>query len=88
MSPSGTILAAEDHGTIWEVIYRESNGQVGSVHFDHRCFADFYEGAVGSSFYEDYQFGRGREYVSSQLAGIRIAVEGELYDQVVRLEED
>jgi hypothetical protein len=84
----GEILRAQDHGTIWEVVYREGGGKVSSVYFDHRCFAQFYEGTVGGSFYEDYQFGRGAKYVSDQLAGLRIVVEGEPFNQVVRPEED
>ena len=84
----GEILRAQDHGTVWEVVYRDGRGRANSVYFDHRCFAQFYEGVVGGSFYEDYQFGRGARYVSDQLAGLRIVVDGEPFNQVVRLEED
>ena len=87
-SQSGRILEARDHGTIWEVAYRRSDGGTGLISFDHRCFAQFYEGAVGRSFFEDYRFGAGRQRVSEALSGLRISVEGEPFNEVVRLEAD
>lgn len=87
-SQSGRILEARDHGTIWEIAYRQSDGGTGLISFDHRCFARFYEGAVGRSFFQDYQFGIGAAQISARLEGTGISVEGEPYNQVVRLEEE
>src|SRR5437016_4680544 len=61
---------------------RDGNG-IDTVIFDHRPFAEFYEGVTGSSFLEDYEFGRGRDYVSGQLKGLRVAVDGEPFNETV-----
>ena len=82
----GKILSAQDHGTIWEVAYRDRDGRVGSVYFDHRPFACFYEGATGRSFFADYRFGGGGELISNGIRGLRIRVEGEFPEQAVELE--
>lgn len=79
----GKILAAMDHGSIWQLLYETDGNGLGVVTFDHRPFAEFYEGATGGSFFEDYAFGRGRDYVSRQLKDLRIEYDG---DQV-RLED-
>lgn len=60
-------------------------GGLGTVCFDHRPFAHFYEGTTGRDFFRDYNFGRGRDYISGQLRGLRISVEGEQFSQVVKL---
>lgn len=87
LMPTGKILSAADHGSIWTLAYLADDNTIGTVHFDHRPFTHFYEGATGRSFYRDYQFGAGREYVSSQLKGKRISVEGEPFNETVCLEE-
>lgn len=46
----GTILSAEDQGTLWRLLYRINGNGLGAVNFDHRCFADFYEGATDEDF--------------------------------------
>jgi hypothetical protein len=86
--PSGKILSARDCGTIWRLLYAIDGGGLGVVNFDHRPFAHFYEGATGRSFLKDYRFGAGREYISKQLKDRRIHVEGEPFNEAVRLEED
>ena len=84
----GTVLRAEDSGTIWRLIYKQESDVIGVVVFDHRCFASFYEGATGSNFYRDYRFGDGRAYVAEQLRGLRVAIEGEPFNETVRVESD
>ena len=86
--PKSKILAAQDHGTIWHLFYETEDGDVGHVYFDHRPFADFYEGVTGQSFFADYASGRHRQYVSDQLKGRRISVEVELFNEVVVPEGD
>lgn len=81
--PRGKILTAVDHGTIWQLWYEKDGNGVDTINFDHRPFAHFYEGATSRSFYKDYRFGAGREYVSKQLEGLRIEYDGD----TVRLEE-
>lgn len=85
--PSGKILSAIDQGTIWQLHYQIDGNGLGVVNFDHRPFARFYEGATGGDFFKDYAFGQGRGYVSQQLKGLRISVEGDPFSQVVRLED-
>jgi hypothetical protein len=87
-TPHGKILSAVDHGTMWNLIYEMDGGGLGMVHFDHRPFAHFYEAVTGKDFFKDYAFGQGREYVSKQLRDKRISVEGEPFNEVVRLEDD
>jgi hypothetical protein len=85
--PSGKILRAADYGTVWQLFYLIDGNGMGTVSFDHRPFARFYEGATGSSFFEDYRFGAGRAYVSTRLKDVRVVVEGtEFVDQTIRLE--
>lgn len=83
----GTIIGANDHGSIWRLVYKQDCDVLGVVVFDHRCFATFYEGVTGSSFYQDYRFGSGRDYVSEQLSGRRVAIEGEPFNETVRVED-
>jgi hypothetical protein len=85
--PSGEILSAEDHGTVWLLYYKIDGNGIDSVAFDRRPFHDFYEGLTGPSFYHDYNFGAGREYVSDRLKGRRIRVEGEFPEQTVILDD-
>lgn len=85
--PKGNIEFARDHGTMWQIVYKIDGNGLDSVYFDHRPFGHFYEGATGGSFYEDYRFGAGREYVSKQLKGRRISVEGEPFQETVELED-
>ncbi|MBI4444904.1 MAG: hypothetical protein HY645_03250 [Acidobacteria bacterium] len=58
----GKILLALDHDTIWQLFYEKNGGGIGHVYFDHRPFAQFYEGVTGQSFHEDYVFGRVRQW--------------------------
>ena len=83
----GTILYARDQGSIWQLFYDRDEDGIEVVHFDHRPFAQFYEGATGRSFYEDYKFGAGRDYVSKQLQGKRIRIAGEPFSETVSLDE-
>lgn len=83
----GTILCAEDFGSLWRLLYKTDADRLGVVTFDHRPFAAFYEGATGSSFFIDYACGRGVEYVSHKLGGIRISVSGRRFTESVRLED-
>lgn|GEM_PF-2525113 len=85
--PRGKILSARDCGTVWQLYYELDGDGLGVVNFDHRPFSYFYEGATGRSFYDDYKFGAGREYISKHLRGRRISVEGEPFEEVVRLED-
>lgn len=86
LMPTGKILSAFDHGTIWQLVYLADDESIGTVHFEHRPFAQFYEGATGRNFYRDYAFGEGREYISKQLQGKRVSVEGEEFtSQTVHL---
>lgn len=85
--PSGKILSARDCGTIWQLLYEVDGDGLGVVNFDHRPFGHFYKGATGRDFYRDYKFGAGREYISKQLRDRRISVEGEPFNEVVRLED-
>lgn len=85
--PSGKILSAQDHGTIWQLLYQVDGDGSDSVYFDHRPFSHFYEGATGRSFSQDYKFGAGREYVSNQLKGLRIRGEGEPFNEMVSLDD-
>lgn len=85
---SGRILKVIDHGTIWQLLYQIDDDGLGAVYFDHRPFAHFYEGATGRSFFHDYRFGEGREYVSQKLRDKRISVEGNGGGEVVRLVEE
>jgi hypothetical protein len=85
--PSGEILSVEDHGTVWQLVYQIEGNVIDSIYFDHRPFSHFYEGATGRSFFHDYNFGVGREYVSNQLKGRRICVEGEFPEQTVSLDD-
>jgi len=87
-TPRGKILKAFDYGTVWQIFYKIDENGLGTVEFDHRPFAAFYEGTTGRPFYKDYKFGAGREFVSKQLEGRRISVEGEPFEQTVRLEDD
>ncbi|MDA2912532.1 hypothetical protein MYX77_00980 [Acidobacteriia bacterium AH_259_A11_L15] len=84
----GKILSAIDHGTIWQLLYQIDGDGLGVVNFDHRPFAHFYEGATDRDFFKDYAFGRGCEYISQRLKGRRISVEGDRFNEVVRLEDD
>ena len=84
--PKGKILSAADHGTIWQLFYQRHRDGIEVVTFDHRQFAHFYEGVTGGDFYKDYDFGAGRDYISKRLKGLRIRVEGEPYQETVRLE--
>lgn len=85
--PRGKILSARDCGSVWQLFYEVDGNGPGVVNFDWRCLANFYEGATGRSFYHDYKFGAGREYISNHLRGRRISVEGEPFEEVVRLED-
>lgn len=87
-TPCGKILMAADYGTVWQLFYKIDGDGLGLATFDHKPFAHFYEGVTGHSFYEDYNFGAGPEYVSQQLKGKRISVEGEQFNETVRLEDD
>lgn len=82
----GKILMAADYGSVWQIFYKVDGGLLGLVTFDHRPFASFYEGATHRSFYEDYKFGSGRQFISDRLKGLRISVEGEQFSEVVSLE--
>lgn len=82
----GVLLWAEDQGTIWRVFY-QAERRLHAITFDHRPFADFYEGVTERNFYQDYAFGAGREYVSRQLRGLSISVNEEAAGKVVRLED-
>jgi len=88
LMPSGKILSARDCGTIWQLLYQVDGDGIGIVNWDWRNFSSFYEGITGASFYHDYKFGAGREYVSKQLRDRRISVTGEPFNEVVRLEDD
>jgi hypothetical protein len=83
----GTVIDADDQGTIWRLIYKRDGDLLDAVVFDHRSFANFYEGVTGASFFEDYTFGHGRDYVSSQLRGLRVAIDGEPFNETVRVED-
>ena len=83
----GTVIGADDHGTIWRLIYEGDGNGLDSLVFDHRCFANFYQGVTGSSFFEDYKFGQGREYVANRLNGLRVAIDGEPFNETVRVED-
>jgi len=87
ITPTGTILSAVDHGTVWQLFYEMDGNGLGAVNWDWRNFAHFYESVSGRSFFEDYQFGAGRDYISKQLKDRRISVEGEPFEEVVRLED-
>lgn len=82
---TGKIVSALDHGTMWQLLYQIDGDGLGSVYFDHRPFAHFYEGATGRSFFDDYRFGAGREYVSKALKDLRIYVDESEDGEVVRL---
>jgi hypothetical protein len=84
----GKIIFAQDHGTVWQLFYQRNRDGIGVVTFDHRPFADFYQGATGRDFYGDYAFGAGRYYISKRLKGIRICVKGEPYQETICLEEN
>ncbi len=84
---SGEITYAQDLGTIWILGYKIDGGGEDFIHFDHGCFADLYEGATCRSFYEDYKFGAGRQYISDALRGLRIRIHGEDWERVVSLED-
>lgn len=86
--PSGKILSAIDHGTVWQLLYEIDGDGLGVLNFDHRPFGHFYEAVTGGDFFRDYQFGAGRDYISKQLQGRRISVDGEPFQEVVRLEDD
>ena len=77
---------AEDQGTVWRGFYK-SGRRLHAVTFDHRPFANFYEGATGRSFYDDYAFGSGRKYISRELRGRSISVDETGNGTVVRLED-
>jgi hypothetical protein len=77
------IIGAEDHGSIWRLLYREDSNGEREVDSDWRQFAHFYEGITGRDYYKDYCFGRGANYISQQLENIRIRVEGEPFNEVV-----
>ena len=83
----GTVIGADDQGAIWRLIYKQDGNGVGAVVFDHRPFANFYEGVTGSNFFDDYNFGRGRNYVANQLKGLRVAIDGGPFNETVRVEE-
>jgi hypothetical protein len=85
--PSGEIQSAYDGGTVWLLYYKKDEGGVEFVPFDHTPFGYFYEGATGRSFYKDYKFGAGKKYVSDQLRGRRIRVQGEEWEWKVSLED-
>ena len=61
----GTVIGADDQRTIWRLIYKQDGDGIDVVIFDHRSFANFYEVVTGSNFFDDYNFGRGRNYVTS-----------------------
>lgn len=86
--PNGRILSVRDCGTIWQLYYQVDNNGLGVVNFDHRPFSHFYEGVTGRNFFEDYAFGRGRQYVSSRLVGRRVSVDGEPFNQMVRIADE
>ncbi|MGH7771434.1 MAG: hypothetical protein ACREQA_04285 [Candidatus Binatia bacterium] len=86
--PKGKILSARDCGTIWQLFYQVDKNGLSVVNFDHRPFAHFYEGVTGRDFFKDYRFGAGRQYVSDQLKDLRIVVEGDSFNQTVKLEDD
>ena len=67
--------------------YKIDGNGLDVVNFDHRPFADFYEGATGRSFYHDYEFGRGRQYISKQLQGRRISVEDGPFNETVQIDD-
>jgi len=72
--PKGKILFTEDHGTIWRLWYEIDGNGIQVVSFDHRPFAQFYEGVTGRSFYKDYNFGQGRDSITKRLKDTRISV--------------
>lgn len=72
---------------MWSLNYRQDGNGEKSVYFDHRPFSAFYEGATDRSFFKDYRFGAGREFISRKLRGRRIRVDGEFPEQSVGLEE-
>ncbi len=74
MSPSGEIQSAEDYGTIWSLLYKQDGDGLDNIYLDHRCFEHLYDGLTGRSFCRDYRFGRGTDFVSRQLEGLRIEV--------------
>ena len=80
-------MCAIDRGTVWQLVYEKGEGGLGIVNFDHRPFGHFYEGATGRSFFKDYDFGAGREYVSKQLSGRRIRIEDSETGATVGLED-
>jgi hypothetical protein len=84
----GKIISAQDHGTVWQLFYKQSRHGIGVVTFDHRPFADFYQAATGRDFYGDYAFGAGRDYISEHLKGLRVRVDGEPYRETISLEEN
>ena len=83
----GTILTIRDEGSIFQMMYHIDGDGIDAINWDHRMFANFYEGATGRSFARDYGFGAGREYVSRQLVGKRIVVRGEPFSQTVSVED-
>ncbi len=88
MPPSGEITSADDHGSIWQLWYKDdADGVNRYVHFDHRMFAGFYEGVTGNSFFADYNFGVGHQYVSDQLKGRHVRVEGDPFQEVVYVDD-
>lgn len=85
--PRGKIISVEDVGSVWQVFYRQGNGEIESVVFDWRQFADFYEETSGRSFYKDYKFGCGRERIKNYFLGKILEVEGKGFEKRVRIED-
>ncbi len=83
--PIGQIVSVEDRGSVWEIFYRLDEGGIDRMVFDWRRLAHFYEGTSGRNFYDDYNFGAGRETIKSHFEGRSLLVEGEEFDERVTL---
>ena len=87
MSPRGKILSVEDGGSVWQIFYRPEEGGIDHVVFDWRMFSHFYEGTSGRSFYQDYKFGHGRDVIKDYFKGKTLIVEGDDFEESVRVED-
>jgi hypothetical protein len=87
ISPSGDILYVEDHGTIWNLVYRRDDDGPETVHFDWRRFSWLYDTVTGRSFFEDYTFSAEAGFMSDRLKGRRICVHGDEWNQRVIIDD-
>jgi hypothetical protein len=85
--PKGKILSVEDGGSIWRILYMPEEGGIDHVIFDWRMFSNFYEGVSGRSFYQDYNFGYGRDIIKKYFKGKTLIVDGEEFEESVSLED-